>query len=138
MHERLSMLFQVELFWAEKEEHKTKKGASGIPNSSQCLKAMLRKFFSYNSSHLLWTQGGLRGTSLNYRKYFPNRSVKILYIYFISLFCIYEYFCLLVFLCTLCVSGSLRGQKKVMDLLEHELHTAVSHHVGAGNGTYVL
>lgn len=33
----------------------------------------------------------------------------------------------LVYLCTTCVSGTLEGQKRVLDLLQLELQTVVSH-----------
>lgn len=36
-----------------------------------------------------------------------------------------------------CVSGTCRGQKRVVDRLEVELQRVVSHHLGAGSGTQV-
>jgi hypothetical protein len=44
----------------------------------------------------------------------------------------YISFCLQVYLCTLCIPGVLRGQKRAADPLECEFQTVVSFHVGSG------
>ena len=43
-----------------------------------------------------------------------------------------------VSMCTLSIHGTIRGQKTVIDPLELELETVVSHHAGVGKGILVL
>ena len=47
-------------------------------------------------------------------------------------------FFLCIHLCTMCMPGACRGQKRVLDHLELELQRVVNHHVDAGNQTQFL
>lgn len=52
---------------------------------------------------------------------------------FKKMYLVYEFFCLNVCLCSICVPGIHGGQKRALDALELELGIVVNHHVGAGN-----
>ena len=41
-------------------------------------------------------------------------------------------FCLDICLCTMCMPGACRGQKRALDSLELELQRTVHYHLGAG------
>lgn len=47
-------------------------------------------------------------------------------------------FCLNIHICTMCISDAQEWQKRVLDPLQQEIQTVVSHHVGARNETQAL
>ena len=59
------------------------------------------------------------------------------HIHYVSIVCV-SVFCLHVCLCTMCVHGAQRVQKRASDALRLELQMDMNCHVGAGNGNHVF
>jgi hypothetical protein len=65
------------------------------------------------------------------------RHVQLKCHYFSFVFYVYGYSAF-IYICVPRVPGALQGKKRVLNHLELELPTVVSHHLGTGNQTWVL
>lgn len=68
----------------------------------------------------------------------PVFNIHFYFVFLIIVFYLYVWlFCLHVYLCTVYVTGALRGHKRVLEALQLVLRV-VSQHVGAGYWTWLL